>query len=140
MQNVSTDFVKSFLTEVFTLNKENRYTTFDNTAVNAPEDTAVALNTYYSGISSFLTDDCLSQLKKNRIPVKYDIEAEKENTEIKSVEISVSAVGENRYTFELSLVTTDSANSFNGRKFSGDITLENTDKGFIVDSFYVTAE
>ena len=135
-----TEFINSFLTEVFTLNKDDRYTNFNNTVINSSEDLDAAVNTYYLNISSFLTDDCLSELKKNRIPLKYDIEAEKEDAEIKSVKISISDHNDDKYTFELSLITTNSDNSFNGKKFSGYIIIVKNDKGFLVDDFYVTAD
>lgn len=54
---------KSFLTEFFTWNKDNRLDTFsaDNT------------DTYYAPLQQYLTEDALQTLAANRLPYKYDI-------------------------------------------------------------------
>ena len=54
---------KSFLTEFFTWNKDNRLDTFS----------ADSTDTYYAPFQQYLTEDALQTLAANRLPYKYDI-------------------------------------------------------------------
>lgn len=54
---------KSFLTEFFTWNKDNRLDTFS----------ADSTDTYYAPLQQYLTEDALQTLAANRLPYKYDI-------------------------------------------------------------------
>ena len=54
---------KSFLTEFFTWNKDNRLDTFSADSTDA----------YYAPLQQYLTKDALQNLAANRLPYKYDI-------------------------------------------------------------------
>ena len=54
---------KSFLTEFFTWNKDNRLDIFS----------ADSTDTYYTPFRQYLTEDALQNLAVNRLPYKYDI-------------------------------------------------------------------
>lgn len=80
--------VTDFLCEIFTFNCNGRYDTFMQTVegidylANAeisedaiaelPDEFQVAYDTYFAGLSKYVTEDCITTMQANRIPFQLD--------------------------------------------------------------------
>lgn len=115
---------KEFLQQIFTSDYEERYTNFlKNDDMEA----------YYKSLSECTTQECLEHLQYNRIPLKYDKEAEDKKVNYTVSDIEVAYDEEETGTFE---VVFEDENNKDGtaQKATGQITVENEK----VDSFFLS--
>lgn len=138
--------VESFLREFFTFNKEERYAVFSEkiNGTDSAEQEKFDINEmqenaykeYFKSFVSLGTYKCIEDMKKSRLPIKYDsIASEKELiAEIADMKYEVS--GENGYIFEISFKS-DEANEFFKAPIKGKITVRIIDKEVLVDSINI---
>ncbi len=78
--NTSQEVGEKFLNQLFTSNYENRYTEF-----LADND----IDKYYDTFSKYTSQECLEKLEQDRMPIKYDKEAQKDNVFLSVSDIKI---------------------------------------------------
>lgn len=110
------EIVETFLTEVFTIDKDSRYETLLGIVIEAdfpsvpeetglqeaPEEVQKAYDAYYKSFEPFATKKCIESMQANRIPMKYDAHISDEGTGAEITDIKYEKVSDNSYSFEVS--------------------------------------
>ena len=113
--NTSQKIEKEFLQEIFTSDYEERYTNFLK-----DED----MEAYYKSLSECTTQECLEYLQQNRIPIKYDKEAEDKKVSYIVSDIEVVYDKEGTGTFEV-VFEDENNKDETAQKATGQIMIEN---------------
>ena len=122
--NTSQEIEKEFLQQIFISDYEERYTNFLK-----DED----MEAYYKLLSECTTQECLEYLQKNRIPLKYDKEAEDKQVSYTVSDIEVAYDEEGTGTFEV-VFEDENSKDETAQKATGQITIENEK----VNSFFLS--
>lgn len=118
---------EKFLKQLFTADCEKRYTEFLD-----DED----IDKYYDTFSDYTSQECLDNLKQNRIPMKYDKTAKEEIVFVDVSDIKLEFDETGLGTFEVLLEERE--NSAIVQKATGQITVEGGKKGNEVTSFFLS--
>ena len=122
--NTSQKIEKEFLQQIFTSDYEERYTNF------LKDDDMEA---YYKSLTECTTQECLEYLQQNRIPLKYDKEAEDKKVNYNVSDIEVAYDEEGTGTFEV-VFEDENNKDETAQKATGQITVENEK----VESFFLS--
>lgn len=122
--NTSLKIEKEFLQQIFTSDYEERYTNF------LKDDDMEA---YYKSLTECTTQECLEYLQQNRIPLKYDKEAEDKKVNYNVSDIEVAYDEEGTGTFEV-VFEDENNKDETAQKATGQITVENEK----VESFFLS--
>lgn len=118
---------KSFLTEFFTWNKDNRLDTFS----------ADSTDTYYAPLQQYLTKDALQNLAANRLPYKYDITVpDGTAAEVTDLSCTFNENGTN-CQFTVSIQIKSSQKTLN-QTASGQLSLTGAGADALIDNIHIT--
>lgn len=130
-ENAPRDVATEFLTHFYTTDENGRYTDFIATEATTEEDLEKVVETYYSGIAPFVTEELLEELQANRTLSKQDEKDMKQNIvcTVPEVKLAEKDGGEGD-AFEFEVVR----NEYDIR--TGEISCIETEDGYLVDYFY----
>lgn len=118
---------KSFLTEFFTWNKDNRLDTFSADSTDA----------YYAPLQQYLTKDALQNLAANRLPYKYDITVpDGTAAEVTDLSCTFNENGTN-CQFTVSIQIKSSQKTLN-QTASGQLSLTGAGADALIDNIHIT--
>lgn len=118
---------KSFLTEFFTWNKDNRLDTFS----------ADSTDTYYAPLQQYLTKDALQNLAANRLPYKYDITVpDGTAAEVTDLSCTFNENGTN-CQFTVSIQIKSSQKTLN-QTATGQLSLTGAGADALIDNIHIT--
>ncbi len=118
---------KSFLTEFFTWNKDNRLDIFS----------ADSTDTYYAPLQQYLTKDALQNLAANRLPYKYDITVpDGTAAEVTDLSCTFNENGTN-CQFTVSIQIKSSQKTLN-QTASGQLSLTGAGADALIDNIHIT--
>lgn len=112
--NTQEKIAEQFLEHIFTSNREKRYTQFlkdEN------------IDEYYESFEVFTSEECIKKLKQNRIPYKYDKEANEKGISYVISNMKVEFDTNETGTFEVLLEDTNKVSK--PQKATGQLTLQN---------------
>lgn len=118
---------KSFLTEFFTWNKDNRLDIFS----------ADSTDTYYTPFRQYLTEDALQNLAVNRLPYKYDITVpDGTAAEVTDLSCTFDEKGTN-CQFTVSIQIKSSQKTLN-QAASGQLSFTRAGSDVLIDNVHIT--
>lgn len=126
--DTSQEVGEKFLNQLFTSNYENRYTEF-----LADKD----IDKYYDTFSKYTSQKCLEELERDRIPIKYDKEAQKDNVFLSVSDIKIEFDEKGVGQFEVFL-NNQNDNETTIKKATGQITIEDEKKENKISSFFLS--
>lgn len=120
-----------FLTNLFTSNYDNRYSTLKESS--DPD----AASSYYDSLTEYTTDSCRESLASNRIPYKYDKMAFDGKYDVKVKKISLTYNDSQKlYDFEVFLdITGEGDAPFSS--ISGQLGLEDGEQDALINYVYI---
>lgn len=124
------DVVTEFLTHFYTTDDNDRYTDLQTADITEQEMLEKAMETYYSELAPFVTEELLEKLQSNRLPYLQD-ELDKEKGIIcDAPEVDLNTIDGKENSYEFTVIRT--AEDIR----TGEITYTETEKGYLVNYFY----
>ena len=139
------DVVKNFLHEFFSINSLGRYdklmelTTTSNSGSTTsggvselPVDIQQAYEDYYLPFADTASESCIASMQASRLPVKYDAFFAEYAAKVELDKITLVAVNENSYNFEVLLKADQDLEQMQS-PVKGKLTTTNVDGDTLVD-------
>ena len=94
--------MEEFLTEFFTLNKDDRFTKY-NEAMADEKTAEKGSEEYFKAFDSMATDNCFDIMTRDRIPSKYEELAADNYDSVEVSKIDLEVYQDNTYTYKVTL-------------------------------------
>ena len=106
----NTELIKSFLTEYYTLNKDDRFRSFSDAVATDPSDAVKPFKEYY-GYAGDLTEKFLDYMLSSRLSTKYDRLAQEKGLTVTVESVELKETGDGEYEYTLKLTMNDGSSS-----------------------------
>lgn len=125
----------AFLTEFFSINKNDRYRSFSESTEDIEKSKEI-YDDYYLPFNTLASQKCIETMKANRLPFKYDGLAFDNNLSASISNLKIELVRENVYSYEITFNSVE-ANELFKAPLKGKITLSTFENEVLVDSFTI---
>ena len=145
------DTAEAFLRECFTLNKDGRFDTMDQSVQAAAAQLAASdtgsiqslppeINQrYYRGMSTLATTACLDAMAANRLPSQFDRMVSEADLTARIDTLRLTPSGDNAYTFEITY-DSDAVNTLLNVPITGQVTVQEENGSVLVNSLTINAK
>ncbi len=144
------EVVKNFLHEFFSINGRGRYdrlmeitttsasgSTTSEGVSELPVDIQQAYEDYYLPFADTASESCIASMQASRLPVKYDAFFAEYAAKVELDKITLVAVNENSYNFEVLLKADQDLEQMQS-PVKGKLTISEVDGQILVDSILIS--
>lgn len=145
------DTAEAFLRECFTLNKDGRFDTMDQSVQAAAAQLAASdsgsiqslppeINqSYYQSLSELATSTCLDAMAANRLPSSFDRQVAEAGLTAQIDSLRLTPSGDNAYTFEITY-DSDAVNTLLNAPITGQVTVREENGTALVNSLHINSK